>query len=167
MKRSFQELLQNDGPVILPAAHDALCARLIERAGFDAYSIGGAAVSAVQLALPDIGLQSFGEYVDNIERIMQGSALPVFLDGENGFGDVKGVVRTIAQMERMGIGGMAIEDLRLPPRLGRPPALVAIDEISRKLEAGLQAKPYFRGAGRSIPLSWRQESKRASGSVQP
>jgi 2-methylisocitrate lyase-like PEP mutase family enzyme len=50
----FAALLKQGQPVIMPGAHDALTARLIEDAGFAAYGIGGSAVAATQLALPDV-----------------------------------------------------------------------------------------------------------------
>lgn len=127
-------------PLVLPGAHDALSARMIEAAGFSAYGVGGSALSAVQLALPDAGLQSFGEYRDAVGRIMEGSALPVMVDGENGFGDAKAVTRTVRSFEKLGAAAIAFEDLVLPPRLDRPPAVSARAEIQGKLHAALAAR---------------------------
>lgn len=124
----------------MPGAHDALSARMIEAAGFSAYGVGGAALSATQLALPDIGLQSFGEYRDAVGRIMEGSSLPVMIDGENGFGDAKAVTRTVRSFERMGVAGIAFEDLSFPPVLGRPPSVIGRNEMNVKLEAALAAR---------------------------
>lgn len=127
-------------PLLMPGAHDALSARLIEDAGFAAYGIGGAALSATQLALPDVGLQSFGEYRDAVARIMEGSRLPLMVDGENGFGDVKATVRTVTSFEKLGVDAIAFEDLVLPPRLGQPPAVVPAEEMIAKLDAALAAR---------------------------
>jgi 2-methylisocitrate lyase-like PEP mutase family enzyme len=139
--RSFKALLADTrGPLLLPGAHDALSARMIEDAGFAAYGIGGAAVAATQLALPDIGAHSFGEYRDTVARITEGSRLPVMVDGENGFGDAKAVTRTVRSFERLGVGGLALEDLVFPPRLARPPAVISPAEINTKLAAALAAR---------------------------
>jgi 2-methylisocitrate lyase-like PEP mutase family enzyme len=113
---------------------------MIETAGFDAFGVGGAALAATQLALPDAGLQSFGEYRDAVSRILEGSRLPVMIDGENGFGDVKAVTRTVRSFERLGVGGIAFEDLVFPPELGVPPTVISRAEMSRKLEAALAAR---------------------------
>lgn len=138
---TFKALLaQRAGPLLLPGAHDALSARMIEAAGFSAYGIGGAAVAATQLALPDIGAHSFGEYRDTVARILEGSHLPVMVDGENGFGDAKAVTRTVRSFERLGVGGLALEDLVFPPRLGRPPAVIPLGEMQTKLTAALAAR---------------------------
>ena len=60
-KPTWKELLKQEQPLLLPCAHDALSARLIERAGFTAYSIGGFALVGSRYGIPDIGLAAFGE----------------------------------------------------------------------------------------------------------
>lgn len=137
---SLRALIAGERPLLLPGAHDALTARLIEHAGFEAYSIGGSSLAASQLALPDIGLQSFGEYVAGVDRAMAGSSLPVMVDAEHGFGDVKAVTRTVRAFERLGIGGFSIEDLRFPPSLTAAPSIVPLTEIESKLLAALTAR---------------------------
>lgn len=124
----------------MPGAHDALTARMIEAAGFQAYGIGGSALAACQLGLPDVGLQSFGEYRDAVGRILEGVRLPVMVDGENGFGDRKAVTRCVRAFEALGVGGVAFEDLVMPVVLGRPPAVVERAEIEAKLWAALAAR---------------------------
>jgi 2-methylisocitrate lyase-like PEP mutase family enzyme len=136
----FATLLSQAGPLLLPGAHDALTARMIENAGFTAYGIGGAALAATQLALPDAGLQSFGEYRDAVGRIMEGTPLPVMVDGENGFGDVKAITRTVRAFEKMGVGALSFEDLTFPPIMGARATVMSRQEISAKLEAALAAR---------------------------
>jgi 2-methylisocitrate lyase-like PEP mutase family enzyme len=136
----FGTLARTGAPLLLPGAHDALSARLIQDAGFAAYGVGGSALAATQLALPDAGLQSFGEYRDAVVRIMSGSSLPVMIDGENGFGDVKAVTRTVRSFEQLGIAAIVFEDLVFPPRLDQPPAVVPREEILGKLAAALAAR---------------------------
>src|SRR5260221_8802264 len=94
-KSTWKELLGRGEPLLLPCAHDALSARLIERAGFDAYSIGGFALVGARHALPDIGLVAYGEMSEGVGDIMAGSNLPVLVDGDDGYGDAKNVTRTI------------------------------------------------------------------------
>ena len=140
MPTDLRALLAEPGPLILPGAHDALTARMIERAGFAAYGIGGSALAATQLALPDLGLLSFGEYRDAVGRILEATTLPVIVDAENGFGDVKATTRTVRCFERMGAAALAFEDLVLPPRTDRPPALVPAADMAGKPEAALAAR---------------------------
>jgi 2-methylisocitrate lyase-like PEP mutase family enzyme len=148
-KLDFGCLSRTGKPLLLPGAHDALSARMIEDGGFAAYGIGGSALSATQLAMPDVGLQSFGEYRDGVMRIMEGSRLPLMVDGENGFGDAKAVTRTVRSFEKLGVAAIAFEDLVFPPPLGRPPAVIAQAEMEAKLNAALAAREDMLIIGRT------------------
>jgi 2-methylisocitrate lyase-like PEP mutase family enzyme len=136
----FKTLSTTGRPLLMPGAHDALSARMIQEGGFSAYGVGGLALAATQLALPDAGLQSFGEYRDAVGRILESSSLPAMIDGENGFGDVKAVTRTVRSFERLGVAAIAIEDVILPRHLGRPPSICPAQEIGSKLQAALAAR---------------------------
>jgi 2,3-dimethylmalate lyase len=148
-KLDFACLSRTGKPLLLPGAHDALSARMIEDAGFTAYGIGDSALSATQLAMPDAGLQSFGEYRDGVARIMEGSSLPLMVDGENGFGDAKAVTRTVRSFEKLGVAAIAFEDLVFPPPLNRPPAVIAQAEMEAKLNAALGARNKMLIIGRT------------------
>ncbi len=137
---TFSDLLKRHGFLTLPGANDALTSRMIERAGFPAYGIGGAGISATQLALPDVGLQSLGEYCESISRIRQGAGLPFLVDGENGFGDAKATTRTTRMLEGLGAAGIAFEDLAFTPVLGSTPRVIYLAEMTQKLQAALRAR---------------------------
>src|ERR1051326_1337624 len=77
---TWKELLDREQPLLLPCAHDALSARLIERAGFAAYSIGGFALVGARYGIPDIGLAAFGEISAGIRDIMAATKLPGMVD---------------------------------------------------------------------------------------
>src|SRR5216683_1396532 len=105
-KPTWKELLARSEPLILPCAHDALSARLIERAGFAAYSVGGYALVGARHALPDIGLVAFGEMSAGIRDIMAASSLPVLVDCDDGYGDAKNVARIIARTDARAVHGL-------------------------------------------------------------
>src|SRR5262245_40875980 len=115
---TWKELLAREAPLVLPVAHDALSARLIERAGFAAYSIGGFPLVGARYGIPDIGLAGFGEMSVGMRDIMAASSLPVMIDADDGYGDVKNVARTILGYEAMGAAAIFIEDQRAPKRCG-------------------------------------------------
>ena len=94
-RRTWRDLLRLNHPLQLPAAHDALAARLIERAGFPAYQIGGFAVDGARFGLPDIDLTRFAEKFAAVREIMAITDLPVLVDADDGYGDVKNVSHTI------------------------------------------------------------------------
>jgi 2-methylisocitrate lyase-like PEP mutase family enzyme len=119
MKRpTFRSLLDADGPLILPGAHDALAARLIERAGFKGYFIGGFGAVGARFGVPDIGLKSLGDISQAVRDIRTACNLPVLVDADDGYGDVKNVVHTVHTYERMGVGALFLEDQSWPKRCG-------------------------------------------------
>jgi 2-methylisocitrate lyase-like PEP mutase family enzyme len=140
--KTIREVLTEQNPLMLPIAHDALSAKLIEKAGFKAYSVGGFALAAFRYGLPDVGVLSFGEIVAGIGDIMGGSALPLVVDGDDGYGDVKNVTRTIQTYEAMGVAAVALEDQTSPKRCGHMAgkSVVPLDVATRKLEAALAAR---------------------------
>lgn len=115
---SWKEALKRQSPLLLPAAHDALTARLIADAGFEAYQIGGFALSAALHAVPDIDLEHFGEKSRAAENILNASTLPVMVDGDDGYGDAKNVTRTVLEYEKMGASAIFLEDQKAPKRCG-------------------------------------------------
>lgn len=144
MKRlTFAELLRDGGPVMLPAAHDALSARMIERAGFSGLFVSGFGISGCQLGLPDLGLASFGELSGAARHIADTVRLPVLMDGDDGYGDVKNVTRTVRVYEAMGMSGLVLEDQASPKKCGHTPGpkrIVSTEEAERKIAAALAAR---------------------------
>jgi 2-methylisocitrate lyase-like PEP mutase family enzyme len=140
--RSIRQLLEDEKPLLMPAAHDALTARLVEKAGFRAYGIGGFALAGVRLGLPDVGLMSFGEAAAGVRDVMMGTNLPVLVDADDGYGDVKNVTRTVETYEAMGVAGIVLEDQTNPKRCGHMggKSVVGADEAIAKLEAAVAAR---------------------------
>jgi 2-methylisocitrate lyase-like PEP mutase family enzyme len=140
---SLRSAMVAERPLVTPLAHDALSARLIERAGFRAFAIGGSAMLAARYALPDLGIAALGEMADGIRDIAAATPLPFFADGDDGYGDVKSVARTVESYERMGVGGILIEDQRRDrkqPRAEGAKGVVGIDEIAQKLRTAMAAR---------------------------
>ena len=140
---TLRAALDAERPLVTPLAHDALSARLIERAGFRAFAIGGSAMLAARYALPDIGLAGLGEMADGIRDIAAATSLPFLADGDDGYGDVKSVARTVEAYERLGVGAILIEDqrrARKQPRAEGARGVVDEGEIAGKLSAALAAR---------------------------
>jgi 2-methylisocitrate lyase-like PEP mutase family enzyme len=140
--KTIRQLLDEEKPLLLVVAHDALSARLIELAGFRAYTIGGFALVGVRYGLPDVGVASFGEIAEGVRDVMRGSSLPVIVDGDNGYGDVKNITRTVETYEEMGVAGIVFEDQTSPKRCGHMAGkdVVNLEQAERKLRAALAAR---------------------------
>ena len=139
---SFRQLLHEEKPLPLVAVHDALSAQLVERAGFKAYSIGVFGLIGCRYLMPDIGIASFGEIAESVRDTTRGSSLPVLVDGDDGYGDVKNVTRTVEVYEEMGVAGLVFEDQTNPKRCGHMAgkSVVSIDLAKKKLHAALAAR---------------------------
>ena len=140
---SLPQLLAEETPLKLPVAHDALSMRMIERAGFSAGTIGGFGVIGCRLGLPDLGLASFGEISAAVSDISRATDLPLIIDGDDGYGDVKNVVRTVRTYEDMGISGIVLEDQVSPKKCGHMQVkreVVPTDTAVAKLRAALDAR---------------------------
>jgi 2-methylisocitrate lyase-like PEP mutase family enzyme len=141
--KSLRELHREHKPLVSPLAHDALSARLIERAGFKTFNIGGSAMLAARYALPDLGLAGFAEMLAGIRDIVDASQLPCLVDADDGYGDVKSVVRTIQGYETAGVSGALLEDQsREVKQPGAAPArsVVPIEIMEQKLKAAMEAR---------------------------
>ena len=75
-RQALKTMIQGPDILRVPACYDALSARLIERAGFPAAFMGGFAVSAVRLGMPDTGLISYGEMVAQGRDICSAVSIP-------------------------------------------------------------------------------------------
>jgi 2-methylisocitrate lyase-like PEP mutase family enzyme len=139
---TWKELLDREQPLLLPCAHDALSARLIERAGFTAYSIGGFALVGSRYGIPDIGLAAFGEISAGIRDIMTATSLPVMVDGDTGYGDVKNVAHTIEGYEAMGASSIFLEDQVAPKRCGHMAGkdVIPAADMVAKIKAAVGAR---------------------------
>jgi len=128
--------------LIMPGAHDSLVARIIEKAGFQAVTLGGYAATASLLGKPDVSLLTMTEMVEYTRRICSAVDLPVFTDGDTGYGNVTNVYRTVKEMERAGAAGMFIEDQMFPKRCGHMEGkqVVPTEEMVAKIKAALDAR---------------------------
>jgi len=139
-KLTVAQALKLEHPLVTPIAHDALTARLIKRAGFRAFTIGGSAMLAARLGLPDIGLVGVTDMTDGIRDIASATDLPFFADGDDGYGDVKSVARTMRLYEDIGAGGILIEDQHRDhkqQRAERARGVVDLTVIEAKLRVAL------------------------------
>lgn len=144
---AWNEVLQEEKILLLPAAHDALAARMIERAGFAAYQIGGFGLVGAMHAVPDIDLEHYKEQSEVARQIVAASRLPVLVDGDDGYGDVKNVTRTVQGYEHMGASAIFIEDQASPKKCGhmKDKKVVPVEEMVVKVRAAVAArsKPEF------------------------
>jgi len=131
-----------DATIQIPGAFNALAGRLIESAGYDAVYLSGAALSAGVLALPDVGLFSLTELVQQARYLTRSVDIPVIVDADTGFGAAVNVERTVVELEAAGVAAIQLEDQVSPKRCGHlsGKSLVEVDEMCAKLRAAAAAR---------------------------
>jgi methylisocitrate lyase len=144
MKRTtrFRLLIEAPEIVILPGVHDALTLRLAEQAGFQAVTCGGYSATASLLGAPDVQQLTMTEMAEMYARLCDATELPLFADGDTGYGNTTNVARTVRAYERAGVAGLFIEDQESPKRCGHMEGkrvIPAADMVS-KLKAALDAR---------------------------
>jgi 2-methylisocitrate lyase-like PEP mutase family enzyme len=126
----------------MPCCYDAFSARLIERAGFRLTFMSGFAVAAARLGVPDTGLISYAEMVDQGRNLCAATELPVIGDADTGYGNALNVKRTIDGYARAGFACVMIEDQVAPKRCGHTRGKAVVDraEAVSRIRAAVDAR---------------------------
>jgi 2-methylisocitrate lyase-like PEP mutase family enzyme len=144
---SWKAALRKELPLLLPVAHDALSAKIIEQAGFSAVQVGGFAVAGSRHGVPDIDLTHFAERFAAVKDIMGATSLPILVDADDGYGDVKNVTYTVRGYEGLGVQAVFIEDQQAPKECGHmdDKKVVPAKKMISKIKAAVAAKsePFF------------------------
>lgn len=140
--------------MLLPGAYDAMSAMLVEQAGFDAVYIGSFATAASAYALPDVGLLTLTEMVEQARRVVGATSLPVLTDGESGFYDAPNLWRTVEAFEAAGVVGIHLEDNLGGKHSSAPAGLLPQEAMVQKIRAAVDARtdPDFLIIARSDAL---------------
>ena len=144
MKKTMglRELIRSPEILVAPGAYDAFSAKLIEASGFDAVYMTGFGTAAGIFGLPDIGLLTMTEMVENARRIADSVDVPVIADADTGYGNHLNVIRTVEEYEKAGVTGIQIEDQVSPKRCGHMEGqkIVPIPDMVAKLRAAIEAR---------------------------
>jgi 2-methylisocitrate lyase-like PEP mutase family enzyme len=157
----LRALLTEPGLLLMPCCYDALTARLIEEAGFALSFMSGFGVSASRLGMPDTGLISYGEMVDQGRSICSAVQIPVIGDGDTGYGNALNVKRTVEGYCRAGFAGVMIEDQVSPKRCGHTlgKEVVSRRDALTRLRAAVDA----RDEGADILIVARTDARATHG----
>jgi 2-methylisocitrate lyase-like PEP mutase family enzyme len=149
--------LQQPGILVMPGCHDATSAKLIQEAGFEIGFMSGFAVSAARLGMPDTGLISYGELVDQGANICRAVTIPMIGDGDTGFGSAQNIKRTVQGYARAGFACIMLEDQVAPKRCGHTEgkSVVGRYEALTRIRAAVDA----RDAGEDILIMARTDAR--------
>lgn len=141
-RKAFRALLARPGLTLIPGAYDALSARIIEEQGFEAIVGGGYAAAGSLLGQPDTGQSNMRDFADHYARICDAVAIPVYADGDTGFGGVNNVRQMVKAFEKAGVAALFFTDQVFPSRCGYLPGkqVIPLENMLAKLKAALDAR---------------------------
>lgn len=140
--KEFRRLVKEQAPLPVLGAVNAYTAKLLERAGGQAVYISGAGVANASYGLPDLGMTSLTEVLEDVRRISEATSLPILVDVDTGWGHAFQIARTVTLMEHAGVAAIHIEDQVAAKRCGHRPnkAIVSMQEMGDRLKAAVDAR---------------------------
>jgi methylisocitrate lyase len=139
---AFRSALADAKPLQIVGVINAYCALLAKRAGHRAIYLSGAGVANASFGLPDLGMTSLDNVLEDVRRIVSACDLPLLVDIDTGWGSALGISRTIRQMERAGVAAVHIEDQVAEKRCGHRPnkAIVPAEEMVDRIKAAVDGR---------------------------
>lgn len=140
--RRLRKALAEERPLQVVGTVNAYSAIMAERTGFRAIYLSGAGVANASFGLPDLGITTLNDVLEDIRRISAASAVPLLVDIDTGFGGAFNIARTIIEATRAGAGGVHIEDQVAQKRCGHRPnkEIVPLAEMADRIKAAVDAK---------------------------
>lgn len=138
----FRQALKDHQPLQLVGTINAYSAVMAERIGHHAIYLSGAGVANASYGLPDLGMTSLENVLEDVRRITAASQLPLLVDIDTGWGGAFNIARTVAEMIRAGAAAVHIEDQVAQKRCGHRPnkAIVSKEEMVDRIKAAVDAR---------------------------
>jgi len=137
----FRRVLARPSCTLAANIFDPLSARIAHMLDYEVCFLSGSVGKVANLGVPDIVMSNMSDLVDHCRRITRIADVSLMLDGEDGFGNVVNVVRTVRELEAAGVSAIEIEDNIAPKQFkAEDPGLVSKDEQVGKLEAAVAAR---------------------------
>jgi methylisocitrate lyase len=138
----FRAALDAERPLQVVGTINAYCALLAEQAGYRAIYLSGAGVANASFALPDLGITSLNDVLEDARRITRATDVPLLVDVDTGFGSAFNIARTVKDMTAAGVAAIHLEDQVQAKRCGHRPGKALVDavEMSDRIKAAVDAR---------------------------
>lgn len=138
----FRQALEKEQPLQIVGTINAYSALLAEQAGFRAIYLSGAGVANASYGLPDLGITTLNDVLEDVRRITYVTPLPLLVDIDTGWGNAFNISRTIRQMIEAGVAAVHLEDQVQAKRCGHRPnkELVSAEEMVDRIKAAVDAR---------------------------
>ena len=138
----FREALAEERPLQIAGTPNALVAIMAERIGYRAIYLSGAGVANLSFGLPDLGVTTLDNVLEDTRRITGAVGLPLLVDVDTGFGAELMISRMVREMIRAGVAAVHMEDQVSDKRCGHRPgkALASREEMVARIKAAVDAR---------------------------
>lgn len=140
--KMFRLAVESQKPLQVMGTINAYTAMLAEHAGHHAIYLSGGGVANASFGLPDLGITTLNDVLEDARRITAASNLPLLVDIDTGFGGAFSIARTVKEMESAGVAAVHIEDQVSQKRCGHRPnkAIVSQGEMVDRVKAAVDAR---------------------------
>ncbi|WP_299592965.1 methylisocitrate lyase [uncultured Microbulbifer sp.] len=138
----FRQALKQNQPLQVVGTINAYTAIMAERIGHQAIYLSGGGVANASYGLPDLGMTSMNDVLEDVRRITAASKLPLLVDIDTGWGGAFNIGRTVKEMIRAGAAAVHIEDQVAQKRCGHRPnkEIVSKEEMADRIKAAVDAR---------------------------
>ena len=140
--KDFKIALEQERPLQIPGAINAYAALMAEQVGFKALYLSGGGVANASYGLPDLGMTSMNDVLEDVKRITAATNLPLLVDIDTGWGGAFNIARTIKEFIVGGAAAVHMEDQVAQKRCGHRPnkEIVSVGEMTDRIKAAVDAK---------------------------
>ncbi|HTK02247.1 MAG TPA: isocitrate lyase/PEP mutase family protein [Bordetella sp.] len=141
-RNRLRQILQGRDCVLASSVGDPLSARIGDELGVQVGVLGGSVASLAVLGAPDLIVLTLSELVEQARRITRVARLSLLVDADHGYGNALNVMRTVEELQNVGVCGISIEDTLLPRAYGAPDPfqLITVEEGADKIRAAVRAR---------------------------
>ncbi len=142
MGKKFRQAVADNNPLQVVGAVNANTAIMAEKVGHKAIYLSGGGVAACSFGIPDLGITTLKDVLEDTYRITDASSLPLLVDVDTGWGGAFNIARCTREMIRAGAAAMHIEDQVMQKRCGHRPnkAIISKDEMVDRIKSAVDAK---------------------------
>ena len=140
--KKFRAAMSSEKPLQIPGTINAYTALMAESVGYKAIYLSGGGVANASYGLPDLGMTSLNDVLEDVRRITAATNVPLLVDIDTGWGGAFNIARSIKDMTAAGAAAVHIEDQVAQKRCGHRPnkSIVSVAEMVDRIKAAVDAK---------------------------
>ncbi len=140
--KKFRAAMASEKPLQIPGTINAYTALMAESVGYKAIYLSGGGVANASYGLPDLGMTSLNDVLEDVRRITAATSVPLLVDIDTGWGGAFNIARSIKDMTAAGAAAVHIEDQVAQKRCGHRPnkSIVSVAEMVDRIKAAVDAK---------------------------